>query len=1222
MARSSGLALLLCSLAGTAQAEFALVNDYEDGLGSSTWSQAGYGTGTAEVVADPIVTTGDNQVLAFNAGDVNTNNLTVVTPIPNIVADSVGTVFYRVAVDSSASGLNASLMVSPLDAPTSYGNANILLNPNTSGQLSYRNGSVYTPVVDPRDNLTWYKVWIVADTTTDTSDLYLQGGSYAVPTLVADDFAFRKDAVGEDLKTILFLANSGGAGSTDPNYNGIVYVDDLYVDASGANMADPVPTAAPAPNFTLVDNFEAGLDGFTVTQASYGTGSATIVNDPVPSTSLYNKVLSMNAGDVNTNNLVVTTPIPNIVEGSYGTVFLRFAVDSSSSATNGTLAISPLEMPGVNVWGDANILLNPNTSEQISYRDGTVYTPVVDPRENLTWYQAWYLIDTASDTSSLYLQGGAYSEPTLVAEDFAFRKNVTGEDLMSVMFLLNSGVAGDSVPNFNGSIFVDDIYVDNSTLTIANPLAGMENPTPTTGFLKTSSSVTVDGTKDSAYAARRSLVPLVNGEISGTADLSASLSGTWTEDGVYFFVDVTDDVISADSGTESFKDDSIEFFFDPGNDDNGSFDGVDDFKITVHLQDGTDPILITTSNFPTPPSGVDFTGTEAAAVTTAGGYAVELFVPFSALQFQPGGDAVLGFALQINDDDGVDTSDPADGTGERSGYITWSSDGTRLNSNTQEFGNLWLWAPKVAEVSRAQGAIVIDGDRDGTFNNQAMVNRTDGRWVRNDPIPADDTSVTWRALYDEDNLYLLFNVTDSSVIAGESTDIWRDDGIELYFDGDNNKGGAFDGANDVKITYRLTDLEGGLEIVTTANFPSPPTGTDFSGLESAYKTTSSGWALEVKLPWSIIGVTPEPGEAIGFGFLVNDDDDGGDRENVLSWSSGVNLNNRTDALGTLYLFAPLETTLPESDGSAIVVDGTIDTGYGSAPWNPLTRAPARASLPLASDLSAWWLGVYDDSAIYLVVDVYDNDVSADSESQPWQDDGIEFFFDPSNDSSGTFDGVEDVKITVTLPLDGGDLRVVSATNFPSPPADTDFSGLEAAAVETDTGWRVELKVPLATLRIGAPFGGWTMGMDIVISDDDFGGNRENNLAWSGVGLTNNQTEIYGDVTFEGEVRFAALSAASPVEGETDTYESWIGVFVEGDGYAGWILHEGFDWLYVGPKNGGWMYSYSLGTWIYSTPMVAPYIFTLDQGWTYYSYVESTASAYLYVYATQSWVAIP
>jgi len=150
--------------------------------------------------------------------------------------------------------------------------------------------------------------------------------------------------------------------------------------------------------------------------------------------------------------------------------------------------------------------------------------------------------------------------------------------------------------------------------------------------------------------------------------------------------------------------------------------------------------------------------------------------------------------------------------------------------------------------------------------------------VRHGTIADDsDLSATWKGIWDDDNLYVLVQVTDGTRVEGDSDAPWSDDSVELYLDVDNDAGSSYD--NDYQLGLRPGDEDS----ITTGYHSNE----DTTGMEVATQNTDAGYDMEVKLPWSTLGATPSSGHVMGIDVHVNDDDTEGDRDGKLSWNAAT-----------------------------------------------------------------------------------------------------------------------------------------------------------------------------------------------------------------------------------------------------------------------------------------------------------------------------------------------
>lgn len=109
------------------------------------------------------------------------------------------------------------------------------------------------------------------------------------------------------------------------------------------------------------------------------------------------------------------------------------------------------------------------------------------------------------------------------------------------------------------------------------------------------------------------------------------------------------------------------------------------------------------------------------------------------------------------------------------------------------------------DAHRATTAPVIDGIADAVWNS-AVWAPIDVFWLGTQPNPnAQDYSGRYKALWDEDYLYLLFDITDDRIFDGTRNALdryWEDDTVELFID--ENKNGGQHGYNTSAWAYHLS----------------------------------------------------------------------------------------------------------------------------------------------------------------------------------------------------------------------------------------------------------------------------------------------------------------------------------------------------------------------------------------------------------------------------------
>ncbi|RKY05608.1 hypothetical protein DRP77_00475 [Candidatus Poribacteria bacterium] len=153
------------------------------------------------------------------------------------------------------------------------------------------------------------------------------------------------------------------------------------------------------------------------------------------------------------------------------------------------------------------------------------------------------------------------------------------------------------------------------------------------------------------------------------------------------------------------------------------------------------------------------------------------------------------------------------------------------------------------------------------------------------PAPDDnDASYEFACVADENYLYVAFKVRDDKKVVGEDTgcNVWKDDSVEVYIDGGNEKANSYD-ANDSQVTIGRDNVGGDPEHPKlggcVGQLQGPNTGTKAFVVDTDY-----GWAVEAALPLETWGIELRDGLVIGFNTHLNDDDDKGPRDHKLIWS--------------------------------------------------------------------------------------------------------------------------------------------------------------------------------------------------------------------------------------------------------------------------------------------------------------------------------------------------
>jgi hypothetical protein len=166
-----------------------------------------------------------------------------------------------------------------------------------------------------------------------------------------------------------------------------------------------------------------------------------------------------------------------------------------------------------------------------------------------------------------------------------------------------------------------------------------------------------------------------------------------------------------------------------------------------------------------------------------------------------------------------------------------------------------------------------------------------------------------------------------------------------------------------------------------------------------------------------------------------------------------------------------------------VIDGKAEDVWKSATILPVTRKIDGADVTGPLDASAQFREMYDDTYLYVFVDVNDSVLHNES-SSAYLDDSVEVYIDGSNGKGPS-------------PLSGTNRQYTfgwTATDIQG--TNTATTGITFAQVNTPTGWSIEIRMPWQSLLGGPAPVGKLIGVDCFYNDDDDGADtRERHLAW-------------------------------------------------------------------------------------------------------------------------------
>lgn len=231
------------------------------------------------------------------------------------------------------------------------------------------------------------------------------------------------------------------------------------------------------------------------------------------------------------------------------------------------------------------------------------------------------------------------------------------------------------------------------------------------------------------------------------------------------------------------------------------------------------------------------------------------------------------------------------------------------------------------------------------------------------PSDRSDLTAFYRAMWDDDNLYVLVDVMDD-VLKNDSDEFYLDDCVEVFIDADNSKSADY-GDNDYQYFFEWAEAN-------------PQMGESrhgkTDGVQFAVGRADVGYRVEIRFPWSTLGTNASLGAKIGLDVHVNDDDDGGDRDTKLMWRGKEdNAWQTPQAFGTAQLAGlvvgwwKLDETEGENAGDS---SGNNHTGtlIGNPQWRPSGGKIGGAlefdgvddyvETDYAADLSSWTVAAW------------------------------------------------------------------------------------------------------------------------------------------------------------------------------------------------------------------------------------------------------------------------
>ena len=225
-----------------------------------------------------------------------------------------------------------------------------------------------------------------------------------------------------------------------------------------------------------------------------------------------------------------------------------------------------------------------------------------------------------------------------------------------------------------------------------------------------------------------------------------------------------------------------------------------------------------------------------------------------------------------------------------------------------------------------------------------------------------DNTASVKALWNEDYLYVAFEVADTNLQAVETvrdSALYLDDVVEIYIDTLNNDGSLMQtddyhflvNLNNAIADSKGTETGSGRDINWDCSIVSAVTMDGTVGDDSDIDT---GYFVEIAIPWSEIGGTPLEGSVIGLDLAIGDRDNIADGYQYFDWSDltsfaypdgwgdAVIIDNTAPILypigdKSVDIGSPLQFTISASDFDNDPLIYSTSILPGGASFNPTTR---------------------------------------------------------------------------------------------------------------------------------------------------------------------------------------------------------------------------------------------------------------------------------------------
>ncbi len=318
---------------------------------------------------------------------------------------------------------------------------------------------------------------------------------------------------------------------------------------------------------------------------------------------------------------------------------------------------------------------------------------------------------------------------------------------------------------------------------------------------------------------------------------------------------------------------------------------------------------------------------------------------------------------------------------------------------------------------------------------------------------AQTSTLTAKTLWDDEYLYILAEVTDTSIyVAPYEKNIWNGDSVEIFLDFMNVKA---DVAKDPSYNKMIISPEG---VISSGSFNIPQGATASSMIDD------KGYAILVKVPIATVEISSD--NVIGFDIQLNDATLATKKRNgAQTWNDPTGTTNKYMERSGNLILSNEEIVLEEeyiakqSEALFATVDGIVDRNWTNANIMTDFYTVFLPSIPESiieydvvekSDITIKTLN--DSQNVYFLIDVIDDDIFK-HQTASWNSDTVELFIDMGNEKNTTSYDSNDAAIKVYA-----DGQIASTSkNVPT--------GTTVISMIDETGYKLLVTLPIDEVGI-------------------------------------------------------------------------------------------------------------------------------------------------------------